>query len=147
MPKTYRITPIVKIVNFLSGALVRLQMGPKARVLLTVKGRKTGHLYTTPVTLVNHNGKTYLVAPYGEVSWVRNARASGRVTLERGRQQCDVAITEIPLPDRPLILQKYLRLEPITQPYFKSGRDSPTEAFTSDAAGHPVFLVQDLSET
>ena len=144
MAKTYRVTPLVKIVNFLSRVLIRLQIGPEGRVLLTVKGRKTGRLYTTPVTLVVQDGKTYLVAPYGEVSWVRNARASGQVTLERGRQKRRAAITEIPLPDRPAVLQKYLRLEPVTQPYFKAGRDSPAEAFSPEAARHPVFLVQDL---
>ena len=144
MARIYRVTPLVKIVNFLSGVLIRLQIGPPGRVLLTVQGRKTGRLYTTPVTLVDHDGQTYLVAPYGEVGWVRNARASGQVTLERGRQKRRVALTEIPLPDRPPILQKYLRLEPVTQPYFKAGRDSPEEAFSPDAAQHPVFLVQDL---
>jgi hypothetical protein len=30
-------------------------------------------LYSTPITLVEASGQRWLVAPYGEVAWVRNA--------------------------------------------------------------------------
>ena len=143
MGKAYRVTSIVKIVNWLSRTMVRLDIGPKSRHLLTVQGRKTGRPHTTPVTLVEHNHRRFLVAPYGEVNWVRNARVSHRVTLQRGSEVHQVGISELPLPDRPPILQEYLRLEPITQPYFEARPDSPLEEFAAEAQRHPVFLMEE----
>jgi len=35
-----------------------------------------------PVNLIEYQGR-WLVAPYGEVSWVRNVRAAGEVELRR----------------------------------------------------------------
>src|SRR6476646_2815135 len=66
--------------------------------LLTVTGRKTGRRYTTPVTVLAHAGERWLVAPYGERSWVKNARAAGSVELRRGRRQERVGVEEVP-PD------------------------------------------------
>jgi deazaflavin-dependent oxidoreductase (nitroreductase family) len=52
--------------------------------LLTTTGRKTGKQLTHPVTVVAHDdGRRWLVAPYGPVSSVHNARAAGRVRLGR----------------------------------------------------------------
>ena len=49
--------------------------------LLTVRGRKSGLPRTTPVNLIEYQGRRWLVAPYGEVAWVRNVRAAGEVEL------------------------------------------------------------------
>ena len=35
---------------------------------------------THPATVVEYDRRRWLVAPYGQVSWVRNARADGRGT-------------------------------------------------------------------
>ena len=40
-------------------------------------------MYSTPVTLVEERGLRWLVAPYGEVAWVRNARVAREFTLRR----------------------------------------------------------------
>ena len=47
--------------------------------LLTVRGRKSGLPRTTPVNLIEYQGRRWLVAPYREVAWVRNVRAAGEV--------------------------------------------------------------------
>jgi deazaflavin-dependent oxidoreductase (nitroreductase family) len=65
--------------------LARAGIGPAH--LLTTRGRKTGRARTTPVILVQQDKQRWLVAPYGAVSWVLNARAAGRVTLRRGRDR------------------------------------------------------------
>jgi len=142
MTSTYRVTRGVRVINQLARALIRLGLGPQSRYLLTVSGRKTGQPYTTPVTIVEHNHTRWLVAPYGEVNWVRNARAAGRVTLRRGRRVESVAVVEVEAQARAPILQKYLRLEPVTQPYFEARPESPLDAFAAEAARHPVFRIQ-----
>ena len=58
--------------------LARLGVGPAS--LLTTTGRRTGRSRRTPVIPVRHGDRRWLVAPYGNVSWVLNAtrRRAGR---------------------------------------------------------------------
>jgi len=64
--------------------MTRLGLGASYRFILTVPGRKTGHLYSTPVDVIEAAGERWLVAGYGPAGWVRNARAAREVTLSRG---------------------------------------------------------------
>lgn len=45
--------------------------------VLAVRGRRSGEWRTTPVNLLDHGGRRYLVSPRGEGQWVRNLRAAG----------------------------------------------------------------------
>ncbi|MGZ4607911.1 MAG: nitroreductase/quinone reductase family protein, partial [Blastococcus sp.] len=45
--------------------------------VLAVRGRTSGEWRTTPVNLLDHQGRRYLVSPRGEGQWVRNLRAAG----------------------------------------------------------------------
>lgn len=47
------------------------------------------------MTLVEEGRKRWLVAPYGEVGWVRNARAAKQGILSRGRRFEIVRIVEL----------------------------------------------------
>ncbi|MEW5961601.1 MAG: nitroreductase family deazaflavin-dependent oxidoreductase [Chloroflexota bacterium] len=143
MAKTYRLTPLVGFVNRLMRLLIRWNVAPSQTYLLTVPGRKTGHLYSTPVSLVQEEGQCWLVSPYGQVSWVKNARAAGQVTLSRGQKSETVSIQELGPQESAPVLQQYLRLEKIVQPYFEVTLDSPLEAFIAEAPRHPVFLIVD----
>jgi deazaflavin-dependent oxidoreductase (nitroreductase family) len=113
--------------------------------LLTVRGRRTGARDSTPVTLVEQSTNHWLVAPYGEVSWVRNARAAGQVTLSRGRRSETVAIVELRPAEAAPVLQQYVTEVPITRPFFDAKPDSPVEAFVAEAPGHPVFRIHNGS--
>ena len=81
----------------------------------------------------------WLVAPYGPVSWVLNARAAGRVTLRRGRHTGVYAIREIPAAEAGPVLKEYVAIAGATRSYFKAGRDSPVADFVAEAGVHPVF--------
>ena len=85
--------------NTIMSALVRAGLVPRS-YLLTTQGRRTGKPRTNPVVPVEHDGRRWLVAPYGPVSWVHNARAAGRVTLTRRRDTRQYAIREV-APNRP----------------------------------------------
>ena len=76
--------------------------------MLIVHGRKTSHACSAPVSLVEENGQRCLVAPYGEVSWVRNARAAGEVRLSRGSKTERLKIRELDPQESAPILKKYL---------------------------------------
>jgi deazaflavin-dependent oxidoreductase (nitroreductase family) len=68
-------------------------MGPNA--LITVRGRKTGEPRTTPVALVEINGKRWVIGTFGEVNWVRNLRAAGAATLSVGSRREEVRSVEL----------------------------------------------------
>ena len=130
-----------RIGNAVVALLVRIGLGPKDTYLLTVPGRRTGKPYTTPVTLVQTGEGRWLVAPYGAVSWVRNARAAGRVTLRRGNRTEEAAVTEVDARAAAPVLQRYLAAIRIVRPYFDVTPDSPVEDFVAEAPRHPVFSL------
>src|SRR3981189_283085 len=68
-------------------------MGPNA--LITTRGRKSGLPRTTPVALVELEGRRWIQSPFGEVNWVRNLRASGEATIAIGGRQESVSATEL----------------------------------------------------
>jgi deazaflavin-dependent oxidoreductase (nitroreductase family) len=68
-------------------------MGPN--VLVTIRGRKSGLPRTTPLTIVEFSSRRWLMAPYGEVNWVRNLRAAGRATIVVGRRKEEVIAVEL----------------------------------------------------
>jgi deazaflavin-dependent oxidoreductase (nitroreductase family) len=109
--------------------------------ILSVKGRKTGAVHSTPVVIVETDGKQYLVAPYGPVNWVRNARAAGTVTLTRGRHSETMHIVEVEPEESAPILKKYVGIASATRRYFHAKPDSPVEDFVAEAPGHPVFRL------
>ncbi len=139
--KHYVVNPQVKMANFTMRSLLRLGLAPRHTYLLTVAGRKTGALYSTPVTLVEYGDTRWLVAPYGEVDWVRNARVAGEVILSRRGRSERVSIVNAALRECGPVLKKYIALEPITRPYFDANPDSPAEAFEAEASRHPVFRI------
>ena len=141
MAATYRLTPARRAANRVVRLLLTLGLMPGPTYLLTVPGRRTGRPLSTPVTLVEEGGQRWLVAPYGEVPWVRNARAAGRVTLTRGRHAETVSLRALSAAEAAPVLQRYVTRVPITRPYFDVTPDSPLVAFESEAARHPVFAL------
>jgi deazaflavin-dependent oxidoreductase (nitroreductase family) len=122
-------------------ALLWLGVSPPHTYLLTVRGRKSGKPYSTPVTLVEENGQRWLVSPYGEVGWVKNARAAGQVTLERRRRAETVSIVKLSPEDAAPVLKKYITQVPITRPFFGVTPQSGIDEFIAEAPKHPVFRV------
>ena len=141
MVKDYKLTPVRRLANWLMKALLRIGIKPDTTYLLTVRGRKSGKLYTTPITLVEENDQRWLVAPYGEVNWVRNARAAREVTLTRGQRSEIVPIVELTPEASAPVLKKYVNRVPITRAYFDAAPDAPVEAFGAEASRHPVFRI------
>jgi len=125
--------------------LARAGIGPAH--LLTTRGRMPGRPRITPVILVMQGQQRWLVAPYGAVPWVLNARAAGQVRLRRGRDRHDYTIRQLPAAQAGPILQRYLRIAPATRPYFQASKDSPVADFIAEADRHPVFELTPLSET
>jgi deazaflavin-dependent oxidoreductase (nitroreductase family) len=142
----YRLTPGRRAANRLVRFLLKLGLMPGPTYLLRVPGRRTGRLLSTPVTLVEDGGRRWLVAPYGDVAWVRSARAAGRVTLSRGARSEMLSVRELPAAEAAPVLQRYITRVPITRPYFDARPDSPLAAFVAEAPRHPAFELREPSE-
>ncbi len=86
--------------------------GGKGPVILTVPGRKSGKMRSTPITPMIVDGKRYVLGGLPGSDWSANARAAGEVELRQGRNTERVRMVELP-PDeaRPL-----LRLFPVEVP-------------------------------
>jgi deazaflavin-dependent oxidoreductase (nitroreductase family) len=119
-------------------ALARAGLVPRS-CLLTTRGSKTGKTRTNPVVPVEHQGRRWLVAPYGPVSWVHNARATGRVALTRRGDTRHYAIREAAPDEAGPVLKRYIRIAPATRRYFLATKDSPVKDFIAEADRHPVF--------
>jgi deazaflavin-dependent oxidoreductase (nitroreductase family) len=92
--KTYRLGASQRVVNAVIGSLTRFGLAGRHTYILTVRGRKTGRAYSTPVRLIE-DGERWLVAPYGEVGWVCNARAAGKVEIRRAGRSETLSIEEV----------------------------------------------------
>lgn len=125
------------------GAVARRDRAEE-ELLLTTRGRMSGRLHTTPVSLVIDNGQRWLVAPYGEVGWVHNIRANGEATLHRGRSVERVRAEEVEADIAASVLKRYLQRERIVRPYFDATPDADLAAFRAEAGRHPVFALVSL---
>jgi deazaflavin-dependent oxidoreductase (nitroreductase family) len=142
--ENYQATATTRFVNRMMTALLRLGLGPKRNRLLTTRGRKSGRLHTTPVSLVIDARQRWLVAPYGAVGWVRNVRANGEAHLRRGRRTERVRLHEADPHIAAPVLKRYLEQERIVRPYFDVAPDADLAEFTAEANRHPVFSISTL---
>jgi len=96
-----------KLFNRLLGFVAEIGVGPAYVRLLQVKGRKSGKIYSTPVSLLELDGKQFLVAPRGRTQWARNAEAAGQVTLKR-RGARTFRLRSLENTEKPPVLKAYL---------------------------------------
>jgi deazaflavin-dependent oxidoreductase (nitroreductase family) len=143
-PRRFRRSRGRRVGDAMLSVLVRVGLVPST-YLLTTTGRKTGRPLTHPATVVEQDGRRWLVAPYGVVSWVHNARAAGRVTLRRRRDRRDYAVREVTAEEAGPVLKRYVAVATATRPYFAADKDAPVEAFVAEADRHPVFELLPIS--
>lgn len=143
--RQYRPSRGRRVGDAIIGVFSRFGLVPST-YLLTTRGRKTGRPLTHPVTMVEHDGRRWLVAPYGAVSWVHNARAAGQVSVGRRGEPQTYAIREVPATEAGPVLKRYVGIATATRPYFQADKDSPVEDFVAEADRHPVFELTPLTQ-
>jgi deazaflavin-dependent oxidoreductase (nitroreductase family) len=142
-PKPYRKSYWRRALNSVVRPLARLGLtGPRTH-LLTVRGRKTGKRWSTPVSIVAEDGKRWLVAPYGERNWVKNARAARQVELRRGRRDERLAVEELAPAEAVPVLRRYYELGRVTRPFFDVTLASSDDEWLEEARRRPVFRLRE----
>ncbi len=127
-----------RVFNRIYGLLVGLGLGFSYNYLLEVRGRKSGRTYSTPIDLLELNGKR-------RTQWVRNAEAAGEVMLKKGRTRQRFRLRALADSEKPEVLKAYLdtfRRE--VQQYFPVKAGAPAEAFRAVAERYPAFELTPL---
>lgn len=132
-----------RVFNPLVAGLTKIGISVAGSRVLRVRGRKSGQWRETPVNLLSHDGREYLVAARGTTNWVRNVRADDRLQLRLGRRTRDYRAAEVTGDERVAVLRAYLRKWKWEVGAFFDGvgPDSSDAELAGIADGHPVFAV------
>src|SRR5215467_8775792 len=113
-------------------------MGPVH--LLSVRGRVSGELHSTPVSPVQFEGRRWIVAGWANADWVKNLRASGWAILTKGRRAERITVAEVAI-DRPAAVLRAFAAERGSMGAFGLSADDPVERFAAVADRQPVFEI------
>ena len=144
--KPYRRSLWRRALNGLVRPLAKAGLTGPRTYLLTVPGRRSGRLWSTPVSIVRDRDARWLVAPYGDRNWVLNVRAAGWAELRRGRTHVRYAARELEPGDAVPVLRAYYRLGRVTRPFFDVSLESPLTDWLAEAPRHPVFALVPVGE-
>jgi hypothetical protein len=113
--------------------------------LLSVPGRRSGLLRTTPVATVEVDSHRYIVAGWETSDWVRNARAAGWGIVGRGRHSERVRLIEVPVNERVPILREFARNVRGGRAFLTVEAEAPNDDFAKASATHPIFRLDSFA--
>src|SRR5919198_5194679 len=148
MSDNARLPKWLKPMNRVVVALQRLGLSIGTMHVLSIPGRKSGKLRTTPVSLMRIDGKQYIVGGLSNADWVQNARTAGWGIIAYGRKRERVALVELPVEEGASVLRAFPRLVPHGVQFFQllyGLPDDPAawpEAFAALAPRCPVFRIE-----
>jgi deazaflavin-dependent oxidoreductase (nitroreductase family) len=122
----------------LNVAMLRRGLSIGSQHLLSVRGRKSGELRSTPVSIATVDGSRYIVAAFADAAWVQNVRASDSATLARGGRIETVRLVELPTEERAPILRAFLQQVRGGVRFFGS---ADADAVVAAADRYPVFRL------
>src|SRR5271170_7559646 len=128
VPETFqKESSLDRFFNRLMGRALKLGFAPGYMRLLEVRGRKSGKTFTTPVNVLDFNGRRWLVA-------------AGHIVLRRGSASESLMVREIADADKPEVIKAFLnKFASQVQRFFDVPAGSPADAFRATASRTPVF--------
>jgi len=101
--------------------------------IVSVRGRRSGKIYKTPINVLDQSGTLYLVSPRGETGWSRNLRTVGECSLKMKGSERRYRASEVPASERQPLIDAYLqRWGAQTRSQFEK---------LPDPADHPIFRL------
>ena len=98
----------LRLVNPVLLAARRLGLGGTRELpVLVLPGRRTGKLRRTPVSVLDLDGRRYLLAGFPGADWAANARAAGVGVLSVGRHDERVRLVELSPADAEPVLRAW----------------------------------------
>jgi hypothetical protein len=117
--------------------------------VLSVPGRTSGEMRTTPATPIVVGGRRYVVGISTQADQVKNAGAAGWGVLARGRKEERVRLEELPVEERGSILREFPKKAPGGIPFFRRVYELPRdkqalpETFAALTQRCAVFWLED----
>ena len=132
-----------RVFNPIVAGLTRCGVSLWGSRVLSVPGRTSGEIRSTPVNVLTVGEQRFLVAPRGETQWVLNVRAVGGCSLRVGRRVETVRLRELADSDKPDVLRHYVRRWSweVGQFFDGVGPDSSDDDLLAIAPNHPVFEI------
>lgn len=138
----------MRVAGLTIGLLLKrgIRFGPM--MLLSVRGRVSGQLRTSPVDLFEKDGRQWLVSTHGvgDSNWVRNLRAAGVGTLTRGSHRFAFTAVELSQQEAGIVLRDVVgpRLaRPVAgfvlRRTLRVSGGASVDDFVRTAEQHPVF--------
>jgi deazaflavin-dependent oxidoreductase (nitroreductase family) len=132
-------------------------------ILLTVRGRRSGMPRTTPLSMLEFDGRCFVQASYSEDGWLRNLRAAGEATVTDHGRRVAVQSVEIAPDKAAAILRRALEpyrrsrllralLGPRVRPpvavlrWCRIRVDDTPEEYLAEARRHPLFELRPMPE-
>ncbi|TWP34316.1 nitroreductase family deazaflavin-dependent oxidoreductase [Leekyejoonella antrihumi] len=133
-----------EIMNNVVAGLARRGVSLLGAQELSVTGRRSGEIRSTPVNPLLRDGELYLVSARGNTQWVRNVRTTPEVHLRVGRRSTAYTAVELPNDVKVPLLRAYLkRWGWQVKPMFAGITASSTDDQVATVAGeHPVFRLE-----
>ena len=91
---------ITRLLNPFARMMLKAGVPLATNVLMTIPGRISGQPRTTPLAIIEVEGRRWVWSPWGEVQWVRNLRAAGHATVSVRRSSEQVTATELDPAER-----------------------------------------------
>jgi deazaflavin-dependent oxidoreductase (nitroreductase family) len=148
--KSHRVPFYVPILNPLMKSFLHLGVPAGPMTLLTVRGRRTGRLHTTPVGLFKLEGRRYVFDTFGNADWVRNLRVAGEAKVGRGFRRKQVTAVQLSREEAVQVLKGILGpyvASRIRSSFLRMGyslnRDSTMADYAREAKRHSGFELKD----
>lgn len=157
------VAQLFRLVNPLARRLIMAGLPTGApNILLTVRGRRSGMLYTVPVTLLELDGRRFVQASYGAAGWGANLRAAGEAIMTEHGRRVPVQAVELSPEEAGAILRRALQpyrqsrllravLGPRWRPpvallrQYRIRVDNTPEEYVAEARRHPLFELRPTS--
>lgn len=95
--------------------------------VLSVPGRRSGELRTTPVSPLVVGSQRYIIGGSAQADWVKNARVAPWGVLAYGRKEERVRLVELAVEERAPILREFSKEVPHGISFFRSMYELPKE--------------------
>src|SRR5919106_607918 len=117
--------------------------------ILTVPGRTSGQMRSTPISLLTVEGIEYTVGGLEDADWVNNVRAAGWGYLAFGKERRKVTFTELPSDQREPVLRAFPVEIPHGTQFFERvhGIQADPDGFATLADRCPVFRIDIIDES
>jgi hypothetical protein len=127
----------------LSALLLYLAMKTGVDHEILIPGRCSGKTRTTPVPLVQMNGRQYIIGSSPRSNWVKDARAAGWGILRSGGTKTLVPLRELSVEEKLPVLRELARQTPTGDRRIHLPRDP--DAWIAVAPWYPVFCAGVIS--